>query len=304
MDKFNVNSLFSVQDYNVVITGGGTGIGGSMARGLAANGATVFVLGRRIEPLEETAKEVAAAGVRGTIVPVVCDVTSKDSLQAAARKVGEKVTHVDALIASSGATGPALPFPTAPSGPSVQALCDELWKTPMEDFTDTYNTNVTAVLYTAVAFLPLLYAANSEAVRGPGSSGRPRPQIIGVSSIASYAKGTASGYAYNSSKAALNQMLKQLGNLLVPYDVRSNVFCAGIWLTPMTQGTTLTDAAGGNDPVIEGAYPREIVPATRIGGETDAAGMILWLCSKAGSFVNGSVIMSDGGALSIRPSSY
>ena len=303
MDKFNVSTLFSVQDYNVVITGGGTGIGGSMARGLAANGATVFVLGRRIEPLEETAKEATEARVKGSIIPVVCDVTSKDSLQAAAKKVGEKVSHVDALIASSGATGPALPFPLSPSGPNLQALCDELWKTPMEDFTATYNTNVTAVLYTAVAFLPLLYAANSEAVRSKGTD-RPRPQIIGVSSIASYAKGTASGYAYNSSKAALNQMLKQLSNLLVPYDIRSNVFCAGIWLTPMTQGTTLTDAAGGIDPVSEGTYPREIVPATRIGGETDAAGLVLWLCSKAGSYINGSVILSDGGALSIRPSSY
>lgn len=302
---FSLNSLFEVKDLRVVITGGGTGMGAAMARALAFNGATVFILGRRPEPLDQTVKVSIDSSLAGTIVPISCDVTSRDSLRAAARKVAETTPFIDALIASSGASGPALPFPTGPSGPGLEALCDALWETPMEDFTAAYHTNVTGPLYTTVAFLPLLAAANADSVRGTATNPpRPRPQIIAVSSIASYAKGTASGYAYNSSKAALNQLFKQLSNLLVPYDIRSNVLCAGIWHTPMTDGTALTDAAGGNVPTEEGAYPREFVPATRIGGDRDIGGLIVWLCSGAGGYMNGSVIMADGGALSIRPSSY
>ena len=300
LENLTLSGLFSVEDLRVVITGGGSGMGAGMARALAVNGATVFILGRRQEVLDETAQ--SAANVSGRIIPVQCDVTSKDSLQSAARTVAATTSHVDALITSSGASGPALPFPTGPSGPNLDALCDAMWETSMEDFAATYLTNVAGPLYTALAFLRLLAAANDPSVHTPA---RPRPQIIAVSSIASYAKGAASGYAYNSSKAALNQLFKQLGNLLVPYDVRVNVLCAGIWHTPMTDGTSLTDAAApGAEPSAEGAYPREVVPATRIGSDKDIGGLAVWLCSGAASYLNGSVVLADGGALSIRPSSY
>lgn len=277
-------------------------MGAAMARTLAANGATVFVLGRRSGPLEETAKAAADEGATGTIHAIQCDVTSKDNLEAAAEKVKEKTPFVDALVLSSGSPGPPLPFPMGPSGPNLEALQEALWETPMEDFTATYNANITGAFYTSVAFLQLLAAANAKDVRTPS---RPRPQIVPISSIASYAKGAASGYAYNSSKAAVNQLFKQLSNLLIPYDIRCNVLCAGIWHTPMTDGTTLTQIAkAGTKPSEEGSYDRELVPATRIGGDKDIGGLIVWLISGAGSYMNGSVVMADGGALLVRPSSY
>lgn len=277
-------------------------MGAAMARALAANGATVFVLGRRLEPLEETAKASADSGATGKIYPVQCDVTSKENLKAAADKVKEATPFVDALVLSSGTPGPALPFPMGPSGPNLEALQEALWETSMEDFTATYHANITGAFYTAVAFLPLLAAANADDVHTPS---RPRPQIIPISSVASYAKGAASGYAYNSSKAAVNQLFKQLSNLLIPYDIRCNVLCAGIWHTPMTEGTTLTQIAKpGTKPTEEGSYARELVPATKIGGDRDIGGLIVWLVSGAGGYMNGSVVMADGGALLVRPSSY
>jgi NAD(P)-dependent dehydrogenase (short-subunit alcohol dehydrogenase family) len=73
----------------------------------------------------------------------------------------------------------------------------------------------------------------------------------------------------------------------------------------MTDGTTLTQIAkAGTKPSEEGSYDRELVPATRIGGDKDIGGLIVWLISGAGSYMNGSVVMADGGALLVRPSSY
>jgi NAD(P)-dependent dehydrogenase (short-subunit alcohol dehydrogenase family) len=53
-----------------------------------------------------------------------------------------------------------------------------------------------------------------------------------------------------------------------------------------------------------GAFARSYQPAERAGGETDIAGIILYLASRAGSFVNGSVMLVDGGKTATMPATY
>ena len=53
-----------------------------------------------------------------------------------------------------------------------------------------------------------------------------------------------------------------------------------------------------------GVIPKSLVPAERIGNEDEMAGTILYLASKAGGYCNGSVLIVDGGVLSIHPSTY
>lgn len=58
-------------------------------------------------------------------------------------------------------------------------------------------------------------------------------------------------------------------------------------------------------PVTEvGAFSRSYQPAERAGGEQDIAGVILYLASKAGDFVNGSVLLVDGGKIATMPATY
>ena len=64
----SISDLFSVKGLVAVITGGGSGLGLYAARALEANGATVYIVGRR----ENTLKEAAATGQHGRIIPVVC----------------------------------------------------------------------------------------------------------------------------------------------------------------------------------------------------------------------------------------
>lgn len=54
----------------------------------------------------------------------------------------------------------------------------------------------------------------------------------------------------------------------------------------------------------EGKFPKERLPAQRCGTDEDMAGAILYLSSRAGGYCNGNVVVTDGGALSITPSTY
>lgn len=55
---------------------------------------------------------------------------------------------------------------------------------------------------------------------------------------------------------------------------------------------------------VEGTFARDVVPATRTGDEEDMAGCILYLCSRAGAYSNGNILVTDGGRLSVLPASY
>ncbi|KAI7517877.1 hypothetical protein KC331_g21500, partial [Hortaea werneckii] len=97
-DATNASKLFSVEGMVVVITGGGTGIGQMMTRAFATNGAAkVYIVGRRKEKLDET-----AALNPDVIVPIVGDVTSKESLCQVADQVEKDAGYVNLLCVNSG----------------------------------------------------------------------------------------------------------------------------------------------------------------------------------------------------------
>lgn len=53
-----------------------------------------------------------------------------------------------------------------------------------------------------------------------------------------------------------------------------------------------------------GGWPKEVIPEQRAGDNQDMAGAVLFLVSRAGAYVNGNVLVTDGGRLSILPSTY
>jgi NAD(P)-dependent dehydrogenase (short-subunit alcohol dehydrogenase family) len=61
------------------------------------------------------------------------------------------------------------------------------------------------------------------------------------------------------------------------------------------------------DVITKGTYekfPRDFIPAERAGTVKDMAGAILFLASRAGGYINGNVLLTDGGRLSIQPATY
>lgn len=76
-----------------------------------------------------------------------------------------------------------------------------------------------------------------------------------------------------------------------------------MYYSEMTQGMYQKTNTTENHNV-EGTFPKDYVPATRTGDEEDMAGAILYLCSRAGAYVNGNILVTDGGRLSVMPATY
>ena len=87
--------------------------------------------------------------------------------------------------------------------------------------------------------------------------------------------------------------------MFAPYHIRANVIAPGLYPSEMTE-ERFKDEDGGK----EGSVPADFIPATRAGREEDMAGTVLFLCSKAGAYLDGNVLVTDGGRLGVTPSTY
>lgn len=273
-----------------------------MARALAVNGASkVFIIGRREDSLKETAASVPG----DNIVTVVGDVTSKESLQKAVEIVKTQTDAIDVLVANSGISGPSVATVDANQQPvPFEELVENMWAPEAEAVTSTYAVNLTGVHFTVAAFLPLLNEANKKRPEeSTVDNFRPRPQIITTGSIGGFNRKPLGNLSYGPSKAGVIHLTKQLATSLTAYDIRANVIAPGLYFSEMTQSMY---AAQGKTEIhnIEGAFQREVIPATRSGDEEDMAGVILWLTSRAGAYINGCVVVTDGGRLGVVPASY
>lgn len=269
------------------------GIGFMIAKALAQNGAErVYIVGRRADVLESAAQKIRP----GIVVPLPGDVTDLESLLQMAEKVKSESGYLNLLVANAGIMGPR-PVKNGPNEPtpSLSEYRAHALKTPMEDFTNTYNVNTTAVYYTTLAFLELLGEGNEVGNMRAGI----RSQVIATSSIGGFSRLRGASFAYNSSKAAVTHMMKMLATSFVPYKIRCNVLAPGIFPSDLAGGT-INNLGPGHGGVFEPNF----VPAERAGEEEDIVGAILYLASRAGSYLNGSVLVVDGGRLGTLTSTY
>ncbi|KAJ5653961.1 Short-chain dehydrogenase/reductase SDR [Penicillium lividum] len=304
MAHLQASELFSVKDRVAVITGGGSGLGRIITKALIINGASkVFILGRREDALRETATQSPS----GTVIPVQCDVTSKESLEAAYQTVAAQTTHVDILFANSGIMGPMMrvPPPKADGSlPSIQDIRDEMYNIPMDEFTKVMDVNVTGAYYTVLAFLPLLDAANKRRPKPQiGVLASPTAQVVITGSIAGFNRKPPFSFAYNASKAAVHHLVKMLSTSFTSYDIRVNGVSPGLYYSDMAEHIFVDNGVQGGG-ISDGSVPREMIPLSRSGSEQDLAGLVVWLASSSGGFLNGTIIVTDGGRISTVPATY
>ena len=178
----------------VFITGASSGIGAAVAMDLAREGARVAIGARRLDRLEEVRSKIAAAG--GEAIGVVCDVTDRASLDAAAAKTVEAFGGIDIAIANAGfgVTGPFETLDTA-------------------GFRRQFDTNFFGVLDTIYAVLPHLLASKG--------------QLALVSSLLGRV-GLPLSSPYCSSKSALCGLAESLYYELAPKGVSVTCILPGI----------------------------------------------------------------------------
>lgn len=240
----------------------------------------------------------------GNIKPIQGDVINKSDLDRAVSIVKESHGHVNVVIANAGIGGPSLH--SLPDSPDISEFREHLWSWSSESFTETFQVNTTGVFNTAAAFLGLLDEGNK---RG---NLKQKSQIIATSSIGAFNRSPLLGYAYGGSKAAVVHIFKQLSTSLVPYGIRANVIAPGceffhkedisllisflVYPSEMTQQVI--------EKRKETGWPKDLIPEQRPGDEQDIAGAVLFLVSAAGAYINGNVLITDGGRLGVVPASY
>ncbi|KAL3460583.1 NAD(P)-binding protein [Aspergillus heterothallicus] len=305
MSSFDVKNLFNADGLVAVVTGGGSGIGRVIARALATNGATrVYILGRRSSALEETASTHPAI-----IVPITTDVTEPSSLSEAATRISTEIGHIDFLVAGAGMVyfGPPQPStpppatttrnngtPTVgralPRNASAAQVSSFLLSTTPTEFLTTYRVNTMGVFYTLAAFIPLLDAGN----KNRSADRTQRSQAVAIASIAGQNRNATGGCAYGMSKAAVIQLMGQMNRVLAPLGIRGNTLSPGYFPSELAGGPPNYEITK------EGTFPVELIPLQRAGTDEEMAGTILYLASKAGGYVNGHVLVVDGGNMGYR----
>ncbi|CZS92664.1 probable 3-oxoacyl-[acyl-carrier-protein] reductase [Rhynchosporium agropyri] len=276
-------NLFNVNGLVAVITGGGSGIGLMMTRALALNGAyRIYIIGRRKDVLEKAAQSVGTKN----IIPLVGDVTSKETLASLVATIKSEVGYVNVLIANSGILGPQKSIPiTAES--SIADFQKAFGEASFEEYAATFELNTVAVWFTVVAFLGLLDEGNKK------GNVEQKSQVIATSSIGGFNRAVPGGFAYGQSKSATILMMKQLATGLAPHGIRSNALAPGLFPSELAAGI-----------IGDGIFPRSVIPLERVGTEEDMAGVILFITSRAGAYLSGTVLLVDGGRLSLMPATY
>ena len=243
----------------VIITGARRGMGKADALAFAKNGAKVVVADISQEECQLVVDEIKKSGGEG--LAVKCDVTNEKEIEEMVKKTIEKFGKVDILVNNAG-------------------ICQfkpflELTK---EEWQRTLDINLKGYFLCAKATAKEMVKQKSGA-------------IVNIASIVmgQIGKGMAGLAHYSASKGGIAALTKTLALELAPYNIRVNAIAPGAIDTPMV-------ASAKADPkVLEQTLA--MIPLHRMGKPEEIANAVLFLSSKASSYITGSIIVVDGGWL-------
>ncbi|KAJ5088967.1 hypothetical protein N7532_007651 [Penicillium argentinense] len=280
--------LFEVKGRVAVVTGGSSGIGLMISKGLVSNGAKVYLVALSSDPIEEVVHELNELGreAGGSAEGYECDISSKDAIWQLAQKVFEKEPKLDMLISNAGVRHDP-PLACNVLTASLEELQTSMWSIGSKEWENTFRVNTTAHYFLSVAFLPLLAAAAYQPINGGKGRDEGRGVVVMTSSCASMHNATNVDLtSYASSKAATDHLVKLLAAKYNRFYVRVVGINPGFVPSNM-------NPVGAEGNIFGSLF--EKVPAKRAGNSEDIAGTVLYLVSRAGAYVDGISLCVDGG---------
>jgi len=246
---------------HALITGGGTGIGATIAAKLFGAGAAISLAGRRAAPLQRV-----AASLPGTHV-VVADVTKEVQTKAMLKAARAAHGPIDILIANAGA---------AESAPFAKADFAH-WQRMLD-------VNLTGAFLSAQAALPDLLRCEAVASR-----------IVFTASMAGL-KGYPYVAAYCAAKHGVVGLARALAAELAAHNITVNAVCPGYTETPLLESavTNVANKTGRSRDAVRADLAR-FNPQGRLIEPDEVAETVLWLCSAASRAINGQAIAISGG---------
>jgi len=249
--------LFRLDGKVAVVTGASSGLGVSMAQGLADAGARVVLAARRVDRLEEVVGQIEASG--GEAHAVVADLSQEEDVDRLVEETLGRCGRADILVNNAGAT-------------VIGAAETET----REDFERILGINLVGLFLCAQRFGRVMLEAGSG-------------NVVNVSSVLGLvASGQIPQAGYVASKGGVVQLTKELAAQWARRGVRVNAIAPGWFPSEMT-GEMFGTESGEN-------FIRRRTPMGRGGEANELIGALLFLASDAAaSFVSGQVIAVDGG---------
>lgn len=198
-----------------LVTGASSGIGAATALALAGDGATVALAARRVDRLEELAKQIENDGGRALVLEA--DVTSEEAARSAVSRTVDELGRLDTLVNNAG-----------------QMLLGPIQDAPVEEWERMVRLNVLGLMYTTHAALPHLLEAAAD---GP----RQVADLINISSVAGRVARGGSG-AYNATKWGVNAFSEALRQEVTGRHVRVSL---------VEPGAVATELASHNRPEVQ-----------------------------------------------------
>lgn len=267
--NLSVEQLFSLKGRTAIITGGTGVLGESMVRGLSAAGASVAILGRRLEVGQALADDINSKG--GTAIAIAADVLNKEQLVKAKEIVIKKFGAIDILVNAAGGN----------MAGAVIAPDKTFFDLDIDQFQKVVDLNLLGTV------LPTQIFTEDMAKRKKGV-------IINIASMASFRPITRV-VGYSAAKSAVENFTQWLATEMATKfgeGIRVNAIAPGYFLTEQNR-TLLTNPDGSYTARGQAAIRQ--TPFGRFGKPEELIGTLIWLCSDASAFVTGVDVPVDGG---------
>ncbi|WP_313806563.1 SDR family oxidoreductase [Sphingobium sp.] len=249
--------LFDLTGKVAIITGSSRGIGRAIAEAYAEAGAKVVISSRKQQACEEVAAAINDRYGEERAVAISASISDKTALETLVAKTRARFGQIDLLVCNAASN----PY----YGP-MAGISDE-------QFRKIFENNVLANHWLINMVAPEMIERKDGA-------------IIVISSLGGLIGSTTIG-AYNISKAADLQLVRNLSYEFGPHNIRVNAIAPSVIRTEFARA--LWEA-----PEAEAALQRA-TPLGRIGEPEEVAGTAIFLASKAGAYITGQTIVLDGG---------
>lgn len=260
-------NMFSVAGKTALVTGGSRGIGEMISAGLLSAGATVYISSRRADACQATAERLCNT-YGGTCVALPSDLSQMEGVQSLVDRFAQHEEKLDILVNNAGAA----------------------WGAPIDEFPEigwdkVMDINVKGVFFVTQKLLPFL--------RAGAQSGAPS-RVINIGSIDGLKSSNFEAFSYGASKAAVHHLTRFLAAHLTKEKILCNAIAPGPYPTWMLSTGV---GFGGETEDVDWDSVGKANPSGRVGSPEDIAGLVQFLSSRAGEYVVGQVIATDGGVV-------